>query len=198
MLYLAAIAIIFAVNLMPAFGPPTWAVLVLLMLNWHLNGVALVILGAIAAGAGRYVLALASRALRDKIGQRRRENLEAAQQAILGHRAGAIAGLGLFALSPLPSAQLFEAAGILAAPLVPLTAAFFAGRIVSYSIYLSSAHLAAQQYGDVFTEALRSPIGIALQVTMLIALVLLAELDFRGMALRWRARRAARRDRHSG
>lgn len=190
MLYLAAVGIVFAVNLMPALGPPTWAVLVLLMLNWHLNGAALVILGALAAGAGRYVLAVASRALRGKIGERRRQNLEAAQQALTGHRVGALAGIGLFALSPLPSAQLFEAAGILAVPLLPLTAAFFAGRIVSYSIYVSSASLAAHKYGDVVVSALKSPTGIALQVALLVAMVLLAEVDFRGLISRWRRPRS--------
>lgn len=189
MLYVAAAAIVFAVNLLPALGPPTWAVLVLLMLNWHLNGAALVIIGALAAGTGRYVLALAFRALRGRIGERRRNNLLAAQKAVTGHRAGAVAGIGLFALSPLPSAQLFEAAGILALPLLPLTVAFFAGRIVSYSIYLSSAGLAAHKYGDVVTSALKSPTGIALQVLLLIAMVLLAEVDFRGLIARRRARR---------
>ena len=187
--YLLAVAIVFAVNLMPFLGPPTWAVLVLMLIRWHLNGAVLVLVGALAAGAGRYVLAVATRSLRGRIGARRRANLEAAQAAITGHRAGAVVGLGLFALSPLPSAQLFEAAGILAVPLLPLTAAFFAGRIVSYSIYIFSAGLVAQRYGDVLTTALRSPIGIAIQVAMLVVLVLLAELDFRGIAARWRGRR---------
>lgn len=47
--------------------------------------------------------------------------------------------MGLFALSPLPSAQLFVAAGLVDAPLVPLIAAFFAGRLVSYTIYVTAA-----------------------------------------------------------
>jgi len=190
MLYLAATAIVFAVNLMPVLGPPTWAVLILLMLNWDLNAAALVVLGAIGAGSGRYVLALASRALRHKIGERRRENLRAAQTALTGHKLGAAAGIGLFALSPLPSAQLFEAAGILKLPLVPLTTAFFAGRIVSYSIYVSSASLASKHFGDVFSSALTSPLGIALQVAMLVVLVLLAEVDWRRVIERIRARRS--------
>ncbi|HWU31562.1 MAG TPA: hypothetical protein VN108_01740 [Marmoricola sp.] len=189
MLYLAAVAIVFAVNLMPVLGPPTWAVLILLMLNWHLNAATLVILGAIGAGGGRYVLALASRALRHKVGERRRQNLRAAQEALTGHKLGAVAGIGLFALSPLPSAQLFEAAGILELPLVPLTTAFFAGRIVSYSIYVSSASLAAKHYGSVISSALTSPTGIALQVAMLVALVLLAEVDWRSVITRLRTRR---------
>jgi hypothetical protein len=55
-------------------------------------------------------------------------------------------------------------------PLLPLTAAFFAGRLVSYSIYVSAANLAADNLGDVVLDALTSPLGMGLQLAMLIAL----------------------------
>jgi hypothetical protein len=60
------------VNLLPAFGPPTWVVLVLFKLNWHLSPVALVIAGALAAGVGRYCLALATGRVRGRLSQRRK------------------------------------------------------------------------------------------------------------------------------
>jgi len=47
---------IFAINLLPAFGPPTWAVLVFFRLNSDLPAVPLVLLGAVAAASGRFVL----------------------------------------------------------------------------------------------------------------------------------------------
>src|ERR1700753_2339103 len=103
MLYLAAFAIVFGVNLLPAFGPPSWALLVVLKLNWDLNPVAVVALGAGAAGSGRYLLARLSHRLRGRLDPRRVHNLEAAKQYLTGHRVGAIAGIALFALSPLPS-----------------------------------------------------------------------------------------------
>jgi len=36
-------------------------------------------------------------------------------------------------------AQLFEAAGLIGMTLLPLTTAFFAGRLVSYALYVGSA-----------------------------------------------------------
>lgn len=36
---LVALAVVFAVNLLPAFGPPTWAVLVFFSLDFDLPGV---------------------------------------------------------------------------------------------------------------------------------------------------------------
>ena len=179
MLYLAVIAIVFGVNLMPAFGPPTWALLVLFKLNWHLNPVVLVVVGACAAGSGRYVLARVCFLLRARLSQRRRDNLAAAQERLTGYRGGAVFGLGLFALSPLPSAQLFEAAGALGLPLLPLTGAFFAGRLVSYSLYIGAASIAQHSYGALMTSALTSPIGISVQVVMLLAVAGLTQINWR-------------------
>jgi membrane protein YqaA with SNARE-associated domain len=176
--YLVAFAVVFAVNLLPAFGPPTWSVLVFFRLNSDLAAIPLVLGGALAAASGRYVLASAARRFRSRLPAERREHLAAAEEALVGSRGKAAAGLGLFALSPVPSAQLFIAAGLLTVPLLPLTAAFFAGRLVSYSIYVGVASLAKESFGDTLTEAFTSPLGIALQLGMLGMLVLLLRVDW--------------------
>lgn len=176
--YVVVWALVFGVNLLPAFGPPTWAVLVFLRLNLDVPAVPLVIVGALAAASGRLVLARGARHFRGRLSAERVENLEAAQGALAGSRGKAVAGLGLFALSPVPSAQLFVAAGLLKVPLVPLTAAFFAGRLVSYSTYVGAASLADDSLGEIFTDSLTSPLGIALQLGMLALLVALVRVDW--------------------
>lgn len=186
--YLLAAAVIFAVNLLPAFGPPTWAVLVLFRLNSDLAAVPLVLLGALAAAAGRFALANGARWLRPSLSARRKESLAAAEQLLLGSRRKAAGALGLFALSPVPSAQLFVAAGLMTVPLVPLTVAFFSGRLVSYSIYVAGASAAKESLGEVVTDSLVSPLGILLQVVMLAGLVALLRVDW----VRVLARRARR------
>ena len=176
--YLLAAACVFGVNLLPAFGPPTWALLVFFRLNAELAAVPLVLLGALAAASGRLVLASTSRRFRSRFSQRRLDNVEAAEDALLGGRGKAVAGLGLFALSPVPSAQLFIAAGLLRVPLVPLTAAFFAGRLVSYSLYVGAASAVEESLGPVLTDAFASPLGVALQILMLVGLVALVRVDW--------------------
>jgi uncharacterized membrane protein YdjX (TVP38/TMEM64 family) len=176
--YLLAAGVIFGLNLLPAFGPPTWAVLVLFRLNSDLDPVPLVLFGAAAAAAGRFVLASGARRLRPRMSAARRESLAAAEHALVGSRGKAIAGLALFALSPIPSAQLFVAAGLMTVPLVPLTLAFFSGRLVSYSIYVAGASAAKDTLGDVFADSLASPLGITLQVVMLAGLVALVRVDW--------------------
>lgn len=186
MRYLIAFATVFGVNLLPAFGPPTWAVLVFFRLNHHLAPVPLILGGAVAAASGRLLLALASRRFRGRLAQGRLDNLAAARRILDEDRRWAFGGLALFALSPVPSAQLFVAAGLLKVPLRGLTAAFFAGRLVSYTVYVTAASLAAHSLGKALSKGLTSPLGIALQVAMLLALVALVRVNWVALLARHR------------
>ena len=180
--HLATVALlVFALNLIPAFAPPTWAVLVLLQLNTALAPVPLVLVGAGAAAAGRLTLALACRHGRRWLPRQYVTNTREAGALLMAHRRASVVSLGLFALSPLPSAQLFEAAGLMDVRLVPLTLAFFAGRLVSYSFYVAGASAArATPLGQLVTDSLTSPWAIALQVLMLAGIVAVGRVDWAG------------------
>jgi hypothetical protein len=192
--YLILAGTVFGVNLLPVFGPPTWAVLVFFRLQSGLDAVPLVLVGALAAASGRLVLAFASRRFRDRLSAERLEHLAAARDVVAGGPRRAAAGLGLFALSPLPSAQLFVAAGLVAAPIVPLTAAFFAGRLVSYSIYVTAASAAKHSLGSIIKNSFTSPAGIALQLAMLAGLIVLLRVDWARILTSRRTGRDARSD----
>ncbi|MBO9579274.1 MAG: hypothetical protein J7498_00065 [Sphingobium sp.] len=171
--------IVLGINLLPAFGPPTWSIIVLYGLTTDLPVPLIVIVGALAAALGRLLLAYGFRYLRDYLPAKQKRNLEAAKHFIDNRPKGALLGLGLFALSPLPSAQLFEAAGLAGVKLMRFTAAFFLGRIVSYSIYAATAGVIRKSsLGDVFVETLTSPWGIALQVGMIVLLAALTQIDW--------------------
>jgi membrane protein YqaA with SNARE-associated domain len=177
--YFVAFGLVLAINLLPAFGPPTWAVLVLFRLHMHLDPIPLIAVGAVAAASGRFALASIAHRLSKYLAPRYRVRLDRTRRWLLRRRAGAIAGLGLFALSPVPSGQLFVAAGLLNVPLAPITIAFFAGRVVSYAGYVSAATLLEKSYGDVALNAFRSPWGIAAQVALLVLLTALPLVDWR-------------------
>jgi membrane protein YqaA with SNARE-associated domain len=171
--YLLIALTVFGVNLLPAFGPPTWAILVFARLRWHLDAFALVALGVIGATTGRYLLARGARHFKKRMPTRLGDNLEYARRALERRRARTLALFGIFVLSPLPSAQLFLAAGFLKTPLLPLTLAFSLGRVVSYSLYVSAATVADQRFGAVVHNAfgsLWSIIGQALLLAIVCAL----------------------------
>lgn len=173
-----AFGLVFAVNLLPAFGPPTWAVLVALRLSLGIEPALLVAAGALGAATGRATLALGARRCRGLMSRERLASLDVVRATIERRRAGAAGVLALFALSPVPSAQLFIAAGVTGAPIAPLTAAFFAGRTVSYIIYVSAAEAVNASLGGALLDTLRSPWGVAVQLVALAALVVLMRVDW--------------------
>lgn len=177
--YLLFFAIVLGVNLLPAFGPPTWSIIVLFGLNTDLPVIPLVVAGALAAALGRLMLAYGFRLLSRRLPAKTRRNLRAARAALERRKRNLIWGLALFALSPLPSAQLFEAAGLAGVRLLGFTAAFFTGRLVSYSIYAFTAdQIRETSIGDAFRQSLTSPLGIIIQLAMLALLVLFTQIDW--------------------
>jgi uncharacterized membrane protein YdjX (TVP38/TMEM64 family) len=177
--YLLVLAVVFGVNLLPALGPPTWAVLVWFRLHDHLFVPLLVVEGVLAACAGRFLLATVFGLLRGRVSRKTRENLGAARKVLQGSRGKAWTAFGLFVLSPVPSAQLFEAAGLIGAPLLPLTLAFGAGRLVTYSVYAGGASAAADtDFGRIITHELTSPVGLAVQGALLLGLFALTRIDW--------------------
>jgi len=139
--YLLAAAVIFIDNLMPAFAPPTWSLLVYFELARDLNPVALIAIGIIAAAAGRFILAHVFRRIRRFLPTGYVRNLENLGSQLTAHRGKAAATFGLFFFSPLSSAQLFEAAGLMRSlNLLRITIAFMCGRLVTYTFYVYGTH----------------------------------------------------------
>jgi hypothetical protein len=183
--YLLVLAVVLGANLLPAFAPPTWAILAFFRLNTHLASIPLVIVGALAAASGRLLLAILFRKLRRWLPAKQSKNLAAAGALLHRDRKGAIAGLALFALSPLPSAQLFEAAGLTGLRLVPLTVSFFSGRLVSYSAYVAGAGAAKNSNaGHLIASSFTSVWGISLQVLLIVAIIALSKIDWTGVGRR--------------
>ena len=127
---------------------------------------------------GRFVLASAARRAKSRFPNKFRQNLQSASELVVRRKAGAVATFLLFVFSPLPSAQLFIAAGLLDLPLVVLTLAFFLGRLVSYSIYVTAATLADKHFGNILSRVFGSPWSIALQIGLVAMVGLLPFINW--------------------
>jgi uncharacterized membrane protein YdjX (TVP38/TMEM64 family) len=80
----------------------------------------------------------------------------------------------------LPSAQLFEAAGLMGVRLLPLTLAFFSGRIVTYNFYVFGAsELKAHGIGELITKEFTSVWAILFQLVMIGSVVLLTRVNWK-------------------
>ena len=173
MAYFTIFALVVALNVLPAFGPPTWALLVFASIHWHVAPAALVVEGVIAAGLGRWALAATIRNLRRYFPKRYLNNLQFAEERLTAKTTRLRVLFGLFVLSPLPSAQLFCAAGLLKLRLAPLVGAFMIGRAVTYSLYIATATTIQHQLGEVFASFFGNPWAIALQFVLLAGLAAL-------------------------
>lgn len=176
--YLVLVLVVLGINLLPILGPPTWVVLVLFMLHQQVAFFPLVVLGALSATAGRALLAMGTARSTRWLPAREVANLRAAGVLLAKRRTHAAFGLGLFLLSPLPSAQLFEAAGVMKLALRPLVTAFFVGRLVSYSVYAGAATAAERSFGAALRDSLTSWPSIAVQLALLLGIWLVGRVDW--------------------
>jgi uncharacterized membrane protein YdjX (TVP38/TMEM64 family) len=193
---LVAVVVVFGVNLMPAFGPPTWAVLVFFQFRHpELPAPALVVGGAAAAASGRLLLALAFRAFGAKLPRKRQESLRILGHELAESRAGLLASFALFVAAPLPSAQMFEATGLARVRLRPLLVAFFLGRLVSYSLYVGAATAAHDSLKRLFDKGFFSPQAIATQIVAIALVIVMVVVDWPSVIDKIRAWWAVRRGR---
>lgn len=178
--FLALVALIFLVNSLPAFAPPTWTILVFFALNYAINPVLLVVAGVCAAATGRLFLATYFRKYSGLLPKKFANNMNHLAKYFEGDKRRFYSIIILFLISPISSAQLFEAAGLMKSiALRPLVLAFAVGRLFSYSFYVTSVSvLKASNIGEIILNELTSPVAIAIQVLMIVGLVLLGNIDW--------------------
>lgn len=141
--------VVFVLNVVPAFAPPTWMAMSLFGFRYADSNPWLVALvAAAAATSGRVVLArLAQRIAHSRwVGPALRDNLAVVAKMIERRRAASAVAFLLFAFSPLPSNVLFLAYGLTTAPLYLLAIPFFIGRVVSYAAAFAGGSAVAQHF----------------------------------------------------
>ena len=141
--------VVFVMNVVPAFAPPTWTVLSYVAVRYQTSAVALALVGATAATLGRLVLARLSTILirRKLLSRRAKDNIDIIRRQLEG-RKKMTAGLALFyAFSPFPSNHVFIAYGLTAMPLRIIAAPFFVGRVASYTFWALTSYSVAEWTG---------------------------------------------------
>lgn len=169
---LLAISIV-VVNTIPAFMPPTWALLAWAHLGEGVPVLPLALVGAAGATTGRFLLARASRLFGDRIIPRRwQENITALVNAIRPHK------LGVASVVVLPTNQLFIAVGLSGAPLLPLLLAFAVTRFASYVAWVVVADTAVSTLRDALHPTLGNSVTIVAQALLFIVLIVVMQIDW--------------------
>jgi hypothetical protein len=133
--------VIFVINLLPAFAPPTWTAMSFIGLTIpSIDFVSLAVVAATAATFGRIALAKLSRVtVRQRLlSEQTRCNVDAIRHGIEGRPVMTFGTFLAYAFSPLPSNYLFIY-GLTSLPLTLLALPFFVGRLVSYAFWIRTA-----------------------------------------------------------
>jgi hypothetical protein len=197
--FIVIFLIVFLLNVIPIFAPPTWSVLSFIAIRYHSNIVLLAVIGAVAATLGRLLLAkLSTLILRQKfLSEDTRSNIDAVRERLESKKKLTFGILLFYAFSPFPSNHLFIAYGLTALKLVHIAVPFFLGRIVSYGFWAFTASTVAQlmDYESVNSKSFFSYYFVASQLFGLLTIYVFTRIDWRRVfaerRLKWRRKRDA-------
>ncbi|HLC14565.1 MAG TPA: hypothetical protein VJK31_15045 [Chthoniobacterales bacterium] len=148
--------IVFFLNLIPAFAPPTWMVFSYLGFRNPTLNVLLALVGAGAATLGRLTLAkLAHVAIRQRfLSDATKQNIDSIREGLKGKRKLTFSVFLFYAFSPLPSNYFFIAYGLATMELKLIAFPFFLGRSVSYAFWGLASSAVSRRISMEFTHTL--------------------------------------------
>lgn len=182
----ATILIIFLINIVPAFMPPTWTLLSMVGFHFNFSILALIIFSvfaAIASTSGRVILAMLSkRIIRDKVlSSTTLQNIDALKQNIEKRKVFTFSFFLFFAFSPLPSGQVFMAYGLTDLRLRTAVIPFFIGRLCSYIFWALTASGVAEivSFEDYKTKAFFGTYFVLAQLVAFYLIYLFVKIDWK-------------------
>jgi hypothetical protein len=172
---------IFFFNLIPAFSPPTWVILTYIEFFYHPNVLMLTLVGALAATAGRVTLALlAKKLIRNRfLRPATIKNIDTVKGKLQEHKHLTFSLFLFYALSPLPSNQLFLAYGLTDLSLKFIALPFFVGRLASYAFWaITAAQVSQQTIKNLSGRTLFIVYFFVIQILTLLTVYLFAKIDW--------------------
>lgn len=183
--YLVIFLVVFALNVVPIFAPPTWTVLSFIAIRYSNNVIPLALVGAVAATCGRLVLSKLSTAIlrRRFLSSGALENIDALKERLENNRKVSFAVFLFYAFSPLPSNHLFIAYGLTALKLKLIAVPFLIGRVVSYAFWAFTASSVAEMlaYESVTAKSFFSYYFLASQLFGLLVVYVFTKIDWRSL-----------------
>ena len=174
--------VVLALNLLPAFAPPTWMALSFFSYKFPENDIALLALvGATAATLGRVILAKFARSIvRGKLlSAETRANIDSIKEKLQGKRTLTAGACLFYAFSPLPSNYLFIAYGLTTLELRLLALPFFLGRLIGYNFWAHLGSAAARKLAVEAPESYMSAYFILVQLACLAMIYVFTRVDWR-------------------
>jgi uncharacterized membrane protein YdjX (TVP38/TMEM64 family) len=176
--YLGVFVLVFVVNAIPFFMPPTWIVLSTLYFLFPqlLNPLLLALAGAFASTLGRVVLCRIGVASRGLMGENRKKSMDRAGQALRSKRYGGFVLTFLYSLTPLPSNVYFLMMGTMRCHFFTIFLGFWLGRLISYAVTIDVARVAFSSLADVLASQMQAVVLV--DSLAILSMILFAFIDW--------------------
>ncbi len=174
--YVTLAIVILVINIVPLLMPPTWSVLAFFYIKDHLDLLHTVILGAVFATIGRIILYwLSKKYFRKLLSKRSKQNYLDLGKYLNRKKHLTILGILTYAFFPIPSNQVFIAAGLASFDIKILATCFFLGRLISYSFWVSLTARLSSQLAPLYNLTTAK---ITIEIFGLIILILLSQIPW--------------------
>lgn len=180
LIYAVLLLIVFTMNVVPLFMPPTWIVLAFFYSHYHLSLFPTVLVGAFAATFGRVILSLLARNYFGKlIPKKMLENYEFIGKFFEKNERFTLPAVLAYAFFPLSSNYVFIIIGLSKISLKLISPAFFFGRLISYSFWVSASHLLVRKLEDLFSQRLSNWNTLVLEIAGLLIVYLIGTINWK-------------------
>ncbi len=172
--------LIYVINVIPVFMPPTWTILAFYYINFHSPFIPTIIIGAFAATLGRITLYYISKNhFRRFFSKESIDNYDALGDFLKKRQKLSIPLFLTYAFFPISSNYVYIAAGLAEVDIKILAASFFIGRLMSYSFWVSASHIAITRVEDIFSNHVSNVSVIIFEMVGLIIVVLIGKIPWR-------------------
>jgi hypothetical protein len=172
--------LIFLINVIPWFAPPTWVLLLLFTAIFGLPPAPVILIGVSAATLGRVVLyQISSKYLFRFLSTKSRQNVSFLGKFLNSRRGLSIPMFLVYTLSPVSTSELFIAGGISHFSLSVLLVCFVIGRSVSYSFWVINSHSFAEHALHILKNDYSSILTLVPQILGILALYLFTKLHWK-------------------
>lgn len=178
--YVLLASLVLGLNIIPAFMPPTWTVLAFFVTKYHLLLIPVVIIGASCATLGRIILASISRKyFRRFLSADSQENYASIGAYLNRHSKITIPLVLVYAFLPIPSNDVFIAAGLAKVRIKLLAGSFFVGRLISYTFWVSITQRFSDNLSDIFSRHYAKTGSIILEIVGLLLIYLIGKIAWK-------------------
>ena len=174
--YLGPLIVLFLMNLSPILMPPNWLILSsFYALDDSMNLIILVVVGATASTAGRFVLKQLVSKFKNHSNDSH-SNLTVIGDYLNKKKYGYVISSFVFAVTPLPDNILFVAYGLIKAKSIGMYVGFWVGKFLAFYVMLTISPAVLVPFTRIFEDRL---IGILLADCLgVIAIIVFAAIDW--------------------